>query len=126
MITSTKKLPERRAKVGEPELAFEEPEKVPEGKASITQLHTIINEHYAKSAEYTANHIATEYKLNTAEVEHVLKHFQPLQLKFNLTDKFKKDHKKLTKQLKSQGFISDTPQESTQDMDIRKLTPGKT
>lgn len=125
IFASSKKLPERRTKLEEPELAFEEPEKVPEGKASLSQMHDFINEHYTNPAQYKAKDISEQYKLDSAVVEQVLKHFLPLQIKFKISEEFKKDHKKVAKELQKQGYIVEEPEISVEQIDTKKLAPGK-
>ena len=123
---SSRKLPERRSRQEEPELAFEEPERVPEGKASLIQIHEFINEYYVNSDQYKARDIAEQYKVDSAVVEQVLKYFLPLELKVKMSEEMKKDHKKLAKEFGRQGIMLDKAEIITDDSDMKKLEPGKT
>ena len=126
MFSSSRKLPEKRTKLEEPELAFEEPARVPEGKASLTQIHEFINEYYLNADQYKAKDIAEQYKLDSDVVEQVLKHFLPLELKVKMSEEFKKDHKKLAKELGKQGILLDKAEIMTDEIHTKKLVPGKT
>ena len=64
--------------------------------------------------------ISDEYKLDSAIVEQVLIHFRPLKVEFRLSEQFKKEHKKLTKTLEKQGFISQKP-EVTEEVETKRL-----
>ena len=126
-MSSTRKLPEKRSKLEEPELAFEEPERVPEGKASLSQIHTFISENYTNPDSYRAKEIAEQYKVDRAVVECVLKYYLPLELKVKMSDEIKKDHKKLVKELGRQGILLDKQEiVMEEDTDVKKLEPGKT
>ena len=92
-------------------------------------MHTFLNEHVSSQRTYTAQQISNDYKLDSAMVEQVIKHFIPLNVQFQVSEKFKKEHKKLTKQLEKEGFITDRPTEESKIREVfqpKKIEPGKT
>ena len=73
-------LPVDRVKGEESEFGYHEPKYTPKGKATLRQAFEFINKTNAEPETYTAAHIAKEYKLDEATVEHILKNFQVLQI----------------------------------------------
>ena len=73
-------LPEDRRKTAPAEYGFPDPERIPEGRASLRQVLEFISKHHLEPKQNTAETIATDYKLDATQVQHVLKHFQVLHM----------------------------------------------
>lgn len=73
-------LPENRSKAEPSEYGFPDPDRIPEGKASLRQALGFISQHYMDPTTHTAQVIAEQYKLDVGQVTNVLLHFQILHM----------------------------------------------
>ncbi|KAL8591798.1 hypothetical protein ACOMHN_047058 [Nucella lapillus] len=73
-------MPEDRQKIMPAEYGFPDPEKIPEGRASLRQMLEFISLHHLHPAENSVEKIAADYKLDVTQVRNILKYFQTLQM----------------------------------------------
>ncbi|KAL5009925.1 hypothetical protein ScPMuIL_012230 [Solemya velum] len=105
MTESAKRpLPENRDRVTESEFGFQEPSFVPVGKASIKQVMDFIAQHQGQPEAYTAQDIASEYKLELVQVQQVLRYFQGYQM--YLPKELVKKHPKILDSMKKKELLN--------------------
>ena len=73
-------LPEDRKTPEDPAFGYLEPTHISPGKCSIRQALEFIGNHHMDAENNTVGDIARSYKLNSAEVQQVLKYYKPLQV----------------------------------------------
>lgn len=80
IIAPTKRLPQERKGWDGYEYGFDEPAKIPKGKASMRQILEILNSYETRPSEYTPEKLAKDYNLEVEDVSSLLKHFKPFQV----------------------------------------------
>jgi NADH dehydrogenase [ubiquinone] 1 alpha subcomplex assembly factor 4 len=73
-------MPENRSDLEDFEFGYKEPEKIPDGRISIKKALDLVNKHASDREQFTAEVLASEYKLNVIDCQNVVKHFNPLLL----------------------------------------------
>ena len=118
-VKSERSMPEDRRPVVPAEFGFPDPERIPEGRASLRQAMEFITQHKLDPEHNSAEKIAMDYKLDPTQVQHVLSYFQTLQM--HIPQAILKKNPKLLKSLDS----SLTRQPSLARMeDVTKLSQG--
>lgn len=77
---SQRQLPVDRRKNIPSDYGFTEPDIIPDGRASLRQALDFISQHHLNPQDYPAEKIAVQYKLNSPEVQNILRYFQTLQM----------------------------------------------
>lgn len=80
VIETRRKLPRERKGWDGYEYGYEEPDKIPQGKASMRQVLDILNAYETKPSINTPEKLAAEYNLNLQDVQNLLKYFKPFQV----------------------------------------------
>ena len=113
------RLPENRGKVEDPEFGYLEPDIIPPGKASIRQALEFISSHQAQPEVYDAKTIAMDYKLESAQVQQVLKYFKAYEM--YLPKALRESYPKLDNLVKMESMRAIGPQTMK-----KYIPPGET
>ncbi|KAK7107039.1 protein NDUFAF4 homolog [Littorina saxatilis] len=116
---SDRSLPEDRNKNTPAEYGFPEPERIPEGRASLRQVLGFISQHHLDPRQNSPEKIAMDYKLDPAQVKKIVQYFQTLQMHI--------PQEMLDKNPKLLGSLNNRPAErqSLKGMDdVVKLSQG--